>query len=111
MNILKFVDNLVSLILSGEKTCTWRMFDEKDIRVGDDFSFINKTTGKQFVTARITAVKEKKFGEISEEDFVGHERFESTEKMYEAYRTYYGDRVTAETVVKIITFNLLGRKS
>ncbi len=109
MNTLKFADNLVPLILSGEKTCTWRMFNEKDIHVGDEFSFMNKATGKEFATARIAAVKEKKFGEIGEEDFVGHERFERKEKMYEVYRKYYGDRVTAETVVKVISFNLLPR--
>ena len=30
MKILKFAPKLVPLVLSGEKTSTWRMFDEKD---------------------------------------------------------------------------------
>lgn len=31
MKVLKFSENLVPLILSGQKTATWRMFDEKDL--------------------------------------------------------------------------------
>lgn len=45
--------------------------------------------------------------ELQDSDFEGHEKYESIEKMYEAYRTYYGDKVTPESVVKIITFKLL----
>lgn len=45
--------------------------------------------------------------ELQDSDFEGHEKYESTEKMYESYRTYYGDKVVPESVVKIITFKLL----
>ncbi len=67
---------------------------------------INKDTGEEFAEALILDTREKKLGELKESDFTGHEKFESEEKMYEAYRLYYGDRVTPETVVKIINFKL-----
>jgi hypothetical protein len=107
MKTLKFAEHLVTLVLSGEKTSTWRLFDDKDLQVGDELLFVDKETGKEFAQAIILSTKEKKLNELIDTDFEGHEKFESEEKMYEAYRMYYGDRVTPETVVKIIKFKLL----
>lgn len=110
MKTLKFADNLVPLVLSREKTSTWRLFDDKDLKVGDDVSLLNKKTLQEFGMARITAVKEKLLGEINESDFDGHEKFENREKMIETYRSYYGDRVNEKTIVKMIDFELLPRQ-
>lgn len=98
--------NLVSLVLSGEKTSTWRLFDDKDLQKGDELSLLDKSTGEEFAKATITKVEEKKLGELGDADFVGHEKFESEEKMYETYRSYYGDKVTLDTPVKMIDFEL-----
>jgi hypothetical protein len=51
MKTLKFAANLVPLILSGEKTSTWRLFDDKDLQVGDELEFINKNTNTTFASA------------------------------------------------------------
>ncbi len=108
MKTLKFVTELIPLVLSGEKTSTWRIFDDKDLSLGDELIFINKATKEEFAKARILTIREKKLGEIDEADFdEGHERFESSEKMLESYRSYYGDAVTMETPIKIIGFELL----
>lgn len=108
MKTLKFAPELVPLILSGEKTSTWRIFDDKDLSLGDELIFINKATKEEFAKARILTIREKKLGEIDEADFdEGHERFESSEKMLKSYRSYYGDAVTMETPIKIIGFELL----
>jgi hypothetical protein len=107
MKTLKFAEHLVPLVLSGEKTSTWRLFDDKDLQVGDTIILINKVTGENFSKAEIVKVEEKALGHIVDEDFDGHEKFESTEAMFEAYRTYYGDRVTPETIVKMIDFKLI----
>jgi hypothetical protein len=107
MKTLKFAQHLVIPVLSGEKTSTWRLFDDKDLQTGDKLLFVNKETGKEFAQATILSTKEKKLSELVDSDFEGHEKFESEEKMYEAYRMYYGDRVTPETVVKIIKFKLI----
>jgi hypothetical protein len=107
MKILKFHQDLVPLVLSGEKTSTWRLFDDKDLKKGDSLSLVNKQTGEEFAKAVIIEIKEKKLGELRDVDFVGHEKFESEEKMYEAYRKYYGDKVTPESVVKMVNFKLV----
>jgi hypothetical protein len=105
MKTLKFKNHLVPLILSGEKYATWRLFDDKDLQEGDKLAFLNKDTDEQFGTALITSIREKKLGGIEETDFDGHERFENKEAMYANYRGYYGDKVTPESIVKIIKFD------
>ncbi len=107
MKTLKFAENLVPLVLSGEKTSTWRMFDDKDLAVGDELSFINRATSKEFAKARITAVEMKTFGKIDAADLVGHERYTSRDEMIAVYRSYYGDQVDEETPVKMIDFELV----
>ena len=107
MKTLKFKDYLVPLVLSGEKDSTWRLFDDKDLKADDELILVNKDTGQEFGKAIILSTKEKKLGDLQDSDFSGHEKFESTEKMYETYKTYYGDRVTPETIVKMVKFKLL----
>lgn len=107
MKVIKFSPLLVPLILSGEKTRTWRFFDDKDLSVGDELSLVNKQTLFEFAKAKIVFVKEKKFSDITDIDFLGHEPFKSTDEMYKTYQDYYGDRVVLETVVKIIDFEVL----
>ena len=107
MKTLKFAGNLIPLIISGKKTSTWRLFDDKNLKVDDRVVFINKSTDQEFATAKIVAVKEKTIDEIKDEDFIGHERFESEEEMLETYRSYYGKDVTGATPVKMIEFIIL----
>lgn len=107
MKVVKFAPNLITLVLSGEKTCTWRLFDDKNLQVGDELSLVNKENGEEFAKAKIVAIREKQLGELADADFDGHERFESTEKMYETYRGYYGDRVTPKAIVKMVDFELI----
>ena len=106
MKTLKFNDHLVPLVLSGVKDSTWRLFDDKDLKEGDDLVLINKDTGDQFGKANIVSIREKRLGDLHDSDFEGHERFESEQKMYEAYKSYYGDKVTPDSIVKIIKFKL-----
>ena len=105
MKTIKFSPDLVPLVLSGEKTSTWRLFDDKNISVADELVFVNKSTGEIFGYATVKALREKKFGEIRSEDFDGHEKFPSMDAMFETYKKYYGDKVDEETIVKIISFS------
>lgn len=102
---LKFKPHLVEKILSGEKTSTWRLFDDKDLQVGDELTFINAETGKEFGKGKITGIKLKTLGTVEDEDFEGHERYNSEEEMYEHYRGYYGDKVGPDSELKIISFD------
>lgn len=107
MKTLKFDQTLVPLVLSGEKNSTWRLFDDKDLSTGDDLILMNKQTGEEFSKAKIIWVSLKQLKDIVDEDCDGHEKFESHDAMFEAYRKYYGDKVTPETIVKMIKFELI----
>jgi hypothetical protein len=104
MKTLKFMPELAEKILSGEKTSTWRLFDDKDLQVGDEILFINKGTLAEFGRGKIIALSVRTLGKLSEADWEGHEKFASEEEMYSTYRRYYGDLVGPETEVKILTF-------
>ncbi|MFA5157649.1 MAG: ASCH domain-containing protein [Patescibacteria group bacterium] len=107
MKKLKFAANLVDKILSGEKTSTWRLFDDKNLLVGDQLEFTNAESGEQFAGAKIVEIKEKTFAEIEPNDFETHETYSSPEEMLKTYRGYYGDQVDENTQVKIIKFDLM----
>lgn len=104
---IKFRDHLAKMVLAGEKDSTWRLFDDKNLQKGDTIELVNWDTREAFGRATLIEVREKKMGELEESDFDGHEKFSNEEEMYKTYRTYYGDRVVSDTIVKIIRFKLL----
>lgn len=106
MKRLKFSPDLVEKILSGEKTSTWRLFDDKDLQIGDHLEFINRETGERFGKAVIRSVKIAKLGNLTDADWKGHERFASEDEMYATYRQYYGNKVDQNSELKILTFEL-----
>lgn len=106
MKTLKFNPNLVSLVLSGEKTSTWRLWDDKDLEVGDKVSFLNSETKEEFAVGELVKVFEKQFKDLDADDWSGHEKFNSEREMYDSYSKFYNREVTPETLVKIIHFKL-----
>ena len=107
MKTLKFMPNLVPLVLSGEKTSTWRLFDDKDLKKEDELTLINKETGNEFAKAIITKVEEKKLKDLEDSDFEGHEKYKDEEDMLRHYRLYYGDKADLNTIVKMVNFKLI----
>lgn len=107
MKTLKFRKNLSELILKNEKTTTWRIFDDKDIKKDDIIQFLVWETKEVFANAKIINVIEKKFKDLNEQDLDGHEKFASKEEMYATYSTYYNKTVDENTLVKIIKFELI----
>jgi len=105
MKTLKFTPELCNKIISGEKTSTWRLFDDKDLKEGDALVLLNKETLEAIGTALITNLYTKTLSTLEESDWVGHERFSSEDEMYATYRKYYGDAVDRNTEVKIISFS------
>ena len=104
MKTLKFRPHLCEQIQAGSKTATWRLFDDKDLIVGDEIEFINKETLVPFGQGTITDIKIKTLGTLEDQDWEGHERFASEAEMYVTYRQYYGDQVSEGTEVKMLWF-------
>jgi len=106
---LKFYPELVPLILSGQKTSTWRLWDDKDLSEGDIVDFLNKVSAEKFYTGRLTTVIKKPFVELTAEDHEGHEEYETDEAMYEHFSKIYGKPVDGNTAVTIIRFEAYGK--
>ncbi len=115
MKTLKLDHELANLVRNGEKTSTWRIFDDKDLHVNDEIELVDKVdpsdpqTWEVFSIARIDRLIEKRIGDIVEADFEGHGTYTSPEKMLEAYKGYYGSNVTLETPIKMVHFSLLDK--
>lgn len=106
MKTLKFHPSLVPGILCGTKTTTWRLFDDKDLREGDELSLLDSATRREFAEATIIKVKSATFAGLTPDDRAGHERFVSDIEMYGSYERYYNKKIGPATPVKIITFQL-----
>jgi ribonuclease HI len=110
MKKLKLDHKLADLVRSGEKTSTWRLYDDKDIRVNDTLELIDKVdpgnpdTWKTAGFARVNVVVEKRLGELTDADFDGHDKFASQNEMLKTFQSYYGPQVTLQTPLKIIHF-------
>ena len=104
---IKFNAELADLILSGKKTATWRLFDDKDLQKGDKVIFIRRPELKEFAKAKLTNVIEKPFNELRFEDLEGHEDYPSKESMYSTFEGMYSKKVDGNTLVKVIKFEIL----
>ncbi len=104
---LRFASDLVPLVLSGQKTSTWRLWDDKDLQEGDVITLIRRPELTPFAVVKITSCIEKLMGELTEADKKGHEPFRTDEEMLKVYSEYYKKPVGSETPVKILRFKLL----
>ena len=110
MKTLKFTHDLAQRILKGEKSSTWRLYDDKDLSVNDAIKVLDKVdpdrpeTWQIIGTAHINAVIQKRLGDISASDFEGNGATISQQDMLQRYRRHYGPQVDFDTPVKIIRF-------
>lgn len=116
MKKLKLDHQLANLVKQGKKTATWRMYDDKDIRVNDEIEFIDKVdpknpeTWQSFATAVVDKVIEVRVRNILDVDAEGHETYSSPEEMLQRFQAYYGPQVTFDTPIKMIHFTLQAAK-
>ncbi len=102
MKTLKFRPELIELMRKGEKTVTWRLFDDKDLREGDAVQLVNWESGESAGTARLSSVRTLTLSDAWQHDPAGHETYPDAATMLATYRSYYGDRVALTTEVKVI---------
>jgi len=110
MKTLKFDHDIAREIAAGEKTSTWRLFDDKDLSVNDHIKVIDKVNPSDAKTwqvigeAVVNEIIEKKLDDVTARDMAGHIVFNSKEEMLEHYRKHYGNRVTLDEPVKMVYF-------
>jgi hypothetical protein len=106
MKTLKFEKHLSEMILRGEKDVTWRLFDDKDLSVGDRVMCLVAGTLEPFATIVLREVRETILGKLAPEDWDGHEKFQSEDEMYETYSRYYNRPIDTSTPIKVIRFEV-----
>jgi len=102
-----FIKDLHVIVLNGQKTITWRLWDDKNLQKDDVFICVDMVTRVPFAKAKIIKVWEKPMGKLLPEDKDGHKKFASDEEMYKTYSKYYNRPVDENTIVKIIKFSLV----
>ncbi|HEY8999413.1 MAG TPA: reverse transcriptase-like protein [Candidatus Saccharimonadales bacterium] len=111
MKSLKLDHELAELVRAGKKTSTWRLYDDKDIRVGDTLELVDKVeagnpnTWKIIGTAKVSSVLEKQLRDINHDDMSPGDYFASQAVMLKDFQRYYGPQVTLDTPVKIVHFS------
>lgn len=112
MKTIKLDHQLAELIRTGKKTATWRIYDDKNLSVNDEIELVDKvekddpSTWRTFANAVIDTIIEKRLGEITDDDYIGHERFANREQMIRTYQQYYGPEVDENTPVRMVHFTL-----
>jgi hypothetical protein len=74
MKTLKFTKELVWLVLSGERATTFRLFDDKDLQIGDKIALVNKEVMSVFANTIIVNVIKWSLRDLIEDDYKGHEK-------------------------------------
>lgn len=111
MKKIKLDHDLAQAVLKGDKTSTWRLYDDKNLTVNDRIVLIDKVDPQQAQTwqaigsGRINKVVEKRVGDITPDDYEGHNPYDSQEALLADLRKHYGERVTRDTPVKMIHFD------
>jgi len=110
MKTLKLDHQLAQDVVAGKKTSTWRLYDDKDLSVNDTVKLLDKVdpsrpeTWKVIGEAHITTVIQKRLGDVADDDYEGHNPYESQQAMLHSYQKYYGQQVDLDTPIKIIRF-------
>lgn len=97
--------------MAGTKTSTWRFKDDKDLSVDDEVELIDKVNPRKVDSwqaiglAKIDKITEKRLGQITADDYDGHESYPDQESMFRTYRQYYNDpSIGPNTSLKIVDF-------
>ena len=104
---LKFDPEKADLTLAGEKTTTWRLFDDKNLTISDEIVLIRRPEQTTFAKAVITNIVEKRMRDLNATNYLEHQRFGTDRKMYQKFSDWYQCVVNQDTVIKIIKFRLV----
>lgn len=58
---LKFREHLAKLVWAGEKSVTWRLFDNKNLSEGDIVDLVNWNTKEVFTSTELVNVYKKRW--------------------------------------------------
>ena len=110
MKQLKFEHHFAEDIKAGNKSATFRVNDDKDIRPGDILELVDKVSGDHPSTweipgeLEITAVSKMKISDLTKEHMLRAESFRDSQEMVQSFKRFYGEHITEDTLVTILSF-------
>lgn len=104
MKTLKFNTEKTEMIENGLKTTTWRVFDDKDLTVGDELKLINSDTKEMFGYATIDEIITKRIETMNDIDRIDHPSCKNNDDVVKMMQTFYGNRIDNKTIVKVVKF-------
>lgn len=110
MKQLKFEHHFAEDIKAGNKSATFRVNDDKDIRPGDIVELIDKVSGDYPSTwevpgeLEITEVATLKITELTKEHMLRAESFNDVEEMVQTFRRFYGEHINKDSLVTVLSF-------
>lgn len=113
MKQLKFEHHFARQIIEGLKTATFRVNDDKDIRVGDEVELVDKVDHDRPTTWLVQGrliIRDVQHVAIKDLDaflFDRAESFGSIQEMLEVFRRFYGDHLNMESLVAVFNFNYI----
>ena len=109
MKALKFTPDQIPDIVNKSRFATWRLFDDKQLNVGDKVQFINSENGQVFGSAVIDEIIIKRISDLTESDKMGNEYYKDQASILTALCHYYGSNINPESVIKVIKYTFLGK--
>lgn len=106
-NVIGFAPELVPLVLSGEKTLTYRLGDKYSfLQVNDRILTKNSKTGRVFAELEIVSRETGTFANLRD-DRDGHEMYRSTDERRKTFEKYYGREVYDDETAIILGFKVV----
>lgn len=111
MKQLKFEHQFAADIKAGNKTATFRVNDDKDVKPGDVVELVDKVSHDYPTTweipgeLEITEVSQVSIGNLTNEHMLRAETFDSVDEMIQTFRRFYGEHVNEDTLVSVLSFS------
>ena len=110
MKQLKFEHQFTEDIKRGNKTATFRVNEDKDIRPGDIVELVDKVSHDHPTTwevpgeLEVIEVTQIPIAELSKDHMLRAESFDSIDEMIRTFQRFYGEHVNLDTLVHVLTF-------
>jgi ribonuclease HI len=113
MKQLKFNHNFAESIVDGTKTATFRVNDDKDIRVGDKIQLVDKVLGDHPTSwtipgeLKVVSIDMVPLNKLTKNQMSNAESFENLDEMLQTFRRFYGEHVMMDTPIMVLNFEFL----
>jgi ribonuclease HI len=111
MKQLKFEHHFAREIIEGKKTVTFRVNDDKDLRVGDKVELVDKVDSNHPKTwtipgiLTISDIESVPLKELTKNQLSSAESFDNLDEMLQSFRRFYGEHISMDSEILVLHFD------